>query len=143
MELYDMIKCMCTKNSSSIQDADKRKNSFILKRLYSAKYPIACFMLNDLSTDPIISVNILCEISKQFNNVPDFLNLKVSQKKKKSSIYKGFEGNIIDKCCELEQCSVNDLQLAYDMYEDDVKKHLKLVEETFFPKEEKIVKQKV
>ena len=143
MELYDIIKCMCTKNSSSIQDTDKRKNSFILKRLYSAKYPIACSLLNDLSTDPIVSVNILCEISKQFNNVPDFLYLNVSQKKNKSSIYKEFAGSIIDKCCEMEQCSVNDLQLAYDMYKDTVKKHLKLVEETFFPKEEKIVKTKV
>ena len=83
MEFYEILQCYCNRNSGAVTKEDKKKYSFLLKRLFSANFPIQCEMLNSLDSDPLVDAEMIALIAMRFNGIPDFLKLKIDQRKKK------------------------------------------------------------
>ena len=88
MELYEVLNVYCSRNSGIVSKEDKRRHSYMLRRLFSSTYPIQCSLINNLNTDPVCASNIIALLSSRFSGLPDFLKIRVDQKKKKESIRK-------------------------------------------------------
>ena len=69
-ELFEVLNCYCNRNSGAVSKEDKRKYSFMLKRLVSAQFPIQCELVNRLEG---IGYSTATEIVAR-NTVPDFMN---------------------------------------------------------------------
>ena len=85
MELYEVLNAYCHRNSGSVSKEDKRKHSYMLRRLFSSTYPIQCSLINTLNIDPVNASNIIALLASRYNGLPDFLKIRVDQKKKKES----------------------------------------------------------
>lgn len=144
MELFEVLNNFCNRNSGAVSKDDKRKHSFILKRLFSAEYPIQCELINRLDTDPVCASNIIALIATQFNGIPQFLKTRVDQTKKKSSITKNFEDCILHKYMEVNQCGIREVEEAYQIAPKEIEKAMKLIKSNFFINDkEKLIIDKI
>ncbi len=83
MKLFDYIKIIF---GSDIQwdktkNYDKSKNSFMLNRFMSIKFPAQAQLFNMLRTDPVGQAEAWRMVTSKFNRVPGFIYTKVSKKK--------------------------------------------------------------
>ena len=85
MELYEVLNAYCSRSSGAVSKEDKRRHSYMLRRLFSSTYPIQCSLINNLNTDPVCASNIIALLSSRYSGLPDFLKIRVDQKKKKES----------------------------------------------------------
>ena len=81
-ELYEVLNCFCHRNSGAVSSEDKKRHSFMLKRLFSAQYPIQCNLVNNLDSEPEMSANLVALLATRYSDIPDFLKMKVNQKKR-------------------------------------------------------------
>lgn len=143
MTLTEIINLMCTKNGALIPESEYAKNAYMLRTVFSAKYPLQADALNKLCLDPETVSRIIILICSQMNSTPNEFKSFVSIKKKTLDIYSKYDTNVIEKACEVEQTSPNVLQEAYNTNRKEVEDFFETIVETFFPKDEKIKKEKI
>lgn len=114
----------------------------MLKRLFSAQYPIQCNLVNNLCSDPELSSSLVALLASRYNGMPDFLRMKVSQKKKKESVLKDYEDCVVNKYMEINGIGLREVEEAYEFGKDELVSALKLIEKNFFNDKEKIIIKK-
>lgn len=142
MEFYEILQCYCNRNSGAVTKEDKKKYSFLLKRLFSANFPIQCEMLNSLDSNPLVDAEMIALIAMRFNGIPDFLKLKIDQRKKKEDIRKFYEDDVLNKYMEINECGIREVIEAYEFDQKDVDNALKLIKLNFFNNKDKVIVEK-
>lgn len=84
MQLFDYIKVLFGKDEQwdKVSNYDKSKNSFMINRFLSVKFPIQANMFNALKTDPIGQAESWRMVASKFNKVPGFMYTKVKKQTK-------------------------------------------------------------
>ena len=142
MDLFEILNCYCTRRSSEVSNEDKNRNAFMLRRLFSTKFPIQCELVNRLDSNPLGSANIVSMLAMRYNGLPDFLRLKISQKKKKETIRSHFEDDVLNKYMEINECGIREVEEAYNFHKAEVEKSLNLIKNNFFNDKEKVIIKK-
>lgn len=143
MELYEVLNLYCHRNSGAVPSVDKKKHSFMLKRLFSAQYPIQCNLVNNLDSDPEVASNLVALLATRYTDLPPFLKLKVSQKKKKESIISKYEDEVLNKYMQINEIGFRELEEAYMFNETEVEKALNLIKKNFFDNKDKVIVKKI
>lgn len=139
MELYEVLGCYCNRNSGAVTKEDKRKYSYMLRRLFASQFPIQCELVNRLDSDPLIDAELIALLAMRFNGLPNFLKIRVDQTKKKESIRKFYEDDVLNKYMEINECGIREVEEAYAINKTEVDKALKLIKTNFFPDKEKVI----
>lgn len=143
MELYEVLNNFCSRNSGAVSKDDKKKYSYMLRRLFSSQYPMQCDIINKLDSDALCSSNIIALLASRYNGLPAFLRTKVDQKKKKETIYKFFEDDVINKYMDINECGIREVEEAYDFCPEEVNKAMKLIKGNYFNNKDKVIVKKV
>lgn len=114
----------------------------MLKRLFSAQYPIQCNLVNNLDSDPETSANLIALLATRYNDMPDFLKLKINQKKKKDSIFNEYEDEVLNKYMEINEIGIRELNEAYEFDKETIEKSLDLIKRNFFENKDKVIVNK-
>ena len=72
-ELFEVLNCYCNRNSGAVTKEEKRKHSYMLRRLFSAQFPIQCELVNRLDSDPLVDAELIALLAMRFNGLPAFL----------------------------------------------------------------------
>ena len=130
MELFEVLNNYCNRNSGAVDKSDKIKYSFILKRLFSAQYPIQCELINKLDSDALCASNIVALLASRYTGLPAFLKVKVDQKKKKEKNRKNYDDCVLDKYMEINECGIRELEEAYEVDKKSIDEVLKLIKQS-------------
>lgn len=139
MELFEVLNAFCTKRANSVTDDDKRKYSYMIRRLFSAQFPILCEYVNRMDSDPLYTANLLSLVTSRYNSLPPYLKLKISQKKRQESIRTKYDDCVIDKYMEINECGIREVEEAYFYNQEEVDKALGLIKQNFFNNKDKVV----
>lgn len=143
MELFDVLNAFCTRRSGEVSDDDKRKFAYMIRRLFSAQFPMICEAVNRLDSDPLYTANLISFVTVKYNGIPPYLKKKISQKKKQENIRTKYDDCVIDKYMEINECGIREVEEAYFFNKDEVDKALNLIKSNFFDNKDKIVIKKV
>ena len=141
-ELYEVLNCYCNRNSGAVSKEDKRKYSYMLRRLFSAQFPIQCELVNRLDSDPLVDAEIIAMLAMRFNGLPNFLKTRIDQKKKKETIRTYYEDEVLNKYMQINECGIREVEEAYAINKTEVDNALKLIKTNFFNNKEKVIVQK-
>ena len=142
MELYEVLGCYCNRNSGAVSKDDKRKYSYMLRRLFASQFPIQCELVNRLDSDPLIDAELIALLAMRFNGLPNFLKIRVDQKKKKETIRTYYEDDVLNKYMEMNECGSREVEEAYDVNQTELDNALKLIKSNFFNNKEKVIVSK-
>ena len=142
MELYEVLNCYCNRNSGAVSKEDKRKYSYMLRRLFSAQFPIQCELVNRLDSDPLADAEVIALLAMRYNGLPPFLKMRVDQAKKKENIRKFYEDDVLNKYMEINECGIRELEQAYALDKTEMDRVLKLIKSNFFNNKEKVIVSK-
>ena len=142
MELYEVLNCYCNRNSGAVSKEDKRKFSYMLRRLFAAQFPIQCELVNRLDSDPLVDAELIALLAMRFNGLPAFLKTRIDQTKKKESIRKFYEDDVLNKYMEINECGIREVEEAYSINKLELDKALKLIKSNFFNNKEKVLVNK-
>ena len=142
MELFEVLNCYCNRNSGAVSNDDKRKYSYMIRRLFSAQFPIQCELVNRLDSDPLVDAELIALLAMRYNGIPNFLKTKVSQKKKKETIRTYYEDDVLNKYMEINECGMREVEEAYAINKTEVDNALKLIKSNFFNNKEKVIVSK-
>ena len=143
MELYEVLGCYCNRNSGAVPKDDKRKYSYMLRRLFAAQFPIQCELINRLDVDPVAASTIVSLLASRYTGLPSFLKIRVDQTKRKESIRKYYEDCVIDKYMEINECGIREVEEAYYYDRDALDNAMKLIKKNFFNNKEKVIVKKI
>ena len=141
-ELFFLFYCFCHRNSGAVSSADKKKHSFMLKRLFAAQYPIQCNLVKHLDSDPEMASDLVALLATRYTDTPSFLKLKLNQKKKKESILSKYEDEVLNKYMEINEVGFRELEEAFMFNETEVEKALNLIKKNFFDDKDKVILHK-
>lgn len=142
MEFWEYLQRICNRNSGSISKEDKRKYSFLSRRLFAAQFPIQCELVNRLDSDPLIDAELIALLAMRFNGLPNFLKIRVDQKKKKETIRTYYEDDVLNKYMEINECGIREVEEAYAVNKTELDNALKLIKSNFFNNKEKVIVSK-
>ena len=142
MEFWEYLQRICNRNSGSISKEDKRKYSFLSRRLFAAQFPIQCELVNRLDSDPLIDAELIALLAMRFNGLPNFLKIRVDQKKKKETIRTYYEDEVLNKYMEINECGIREVEEAYAVNQTELDNALKLIKSNFFNNKEKVIVSK-
>ena len=142
MELYEVLNCYCNRNSGAVSKEDKRKYSYMLRRLFAAQFPIQCELVNRLDSDPLVDAEIIAMLAMRFNGLPNFLKTRIDQKKKKETIRTYYEDDVLNKYMEINECGIREVEEAYAINKTELDNALKLIKSNFFNNKEKVLVDK-
>lgn len=142
MELFEVLNAFCTRRSNAVSDGDKRKYAYMIRRLFSAQFPLVCEAVNRMDSDPLYTANLISLLTTRYNGLPPYLKLKISQKKKKETIRTKYDDCVIDKYMEINECGIREVEEAYDFNPEEVEKALDLLKINFFGGKDKVVIKK-
>ena len=142
MEFWEYLQRICNRNSGSISKEDKRKYSFLSRRLFAAQFPIQCELVNTLDSDPLIDAELIALLAMRFNGLPNFLKIRVDQKKKKETIRTYYEDDVLNKYMEINECGIREVEEAYAVNQTELDNALKLIKSNFFNNKEKVIVSK-
>ena len=142
MELYEVLGCYCNRNSGAVTKEDKRKYSYMLRRLFAAQFPVQCELVNRLDSDPLIDAELIALLAMRFNGLPNFLKIRVDQKKKKETIRTYYEDDVLNKYMEINECGIREVEEAYAVNQTELDNALKLIKSNFFNNKEKVIVSK-
>ena len=142
MEFWEYLQRICNRNSGSISKEDKRKYSFLSRRLFAAQFPIQCELVNRLDSDPLIDAELIALLAMRFNGLPNFLKIRVDQKKKKETIRTYYEDDVLNKYMEINECGIREVKEAYAVNQTELDNALKLIKSNFFNNKEKVIVSK-
>lgn len=115
----------------------------MLKRLFSAQYPIQCNLVNNLDSDPELSSNLVAMLATRYTDLPSFLTLKIPQKKKKDKIFSEYEDCVLEKYMEINEIGMRELEEAYVFDEKTITKTLDLIKKNFFNTDDCVILEKL
>ena len=142
MELYEVLNCYCNRNSGAVSKEDKRKYSYMLRRLFAAQFPIQCELVNGLESDPLVDAEIIAMLAMRYNGLPAFLKTRIDQKKKKETIRTYYEDDVLNKYMEINECGIREVEEAYIVNKSELDRVLKLIKSNFFNNKEKVLVNK-
>ena len=142
MELYEVLGCYCNRNSGAVSKDDKRKYSYMLRRLFASQFPVQCELVNRLDSDPLIDAELIALLAMRFNGLPNFLKIRVDQKKKKETIRTYYEDDVLNKYMEINECGIREVEEAYAVNQTELDNALKLIKSNFFSNKEKVIVSK-
>lgn len=142
MEFWEYLQRICNRNSGSISKEDKRKYSFLSRRLFAAQFPIQCELVNRLDSDPLIDAELIALLAMRFNGLPAFLKTRIDQKKKKETIRTYYEDDVLNKYMEINECGIREVEEAYAVNQTELDNALKLIKSNFFNNKEKVIVSK-
>lgn len=142
MELYEVLGCYCNRNSGAVSKDDKRKYSYMLRRLFASQFPVQCELVNRLDSDPLIDAELIALLAMRFNGLPNFLKIRVDQKKKKETIRTYYEDDVLNKYMEINECGIREVEEAYAVNQTELDNALKLIKSNFFNNKEKVIVSK-
>lgn len=142
MELFEVLQCYCNRNSGAVTKEDKRKYSYMLRRLFSAQFPIQCELVNRLDSDPLVDAELIALLAMRFNGLPNFLKTRIDQKKKKETIRTYYEDDVLNKYMEINECGIREVEDAYAINKTELDNALKLIKSNFFNNKEKVLVNK-
>ena len=142
MEFWEYLQRICNRNSGSISKEDKRKYSFLSRRLFASQFPIQCELVNRLDSDPLIDAELISLLAMRFNGLPNFLKIRVDQKKKKETIRTYYEDDVLNKYMEINECGIREVEEAYAVNQTELDNALKLIKSNFFNNKEKVIVSK-
>ena len=84
MKLFDYIKVLFGQDLpwKKLKGYDKSKNSYMVNRFMSIKFPIQANMFNALKIDPVGQAEAWRMVASKFNRVPGFIYTKTKASKK-------------------------------------------------------------
>ena len=84
MKLFDYIKVLFGQDPpwEKLKGYDKSKNSFMVNRFMSIKFPIQANMFNALKIDPVGQAEAWRMVASKFNRVPGFIYTKTKASEK-------------------------------------------------------------
>ena len=141
-ELFEVLNCYCNRNSGAVSKEDKRKYSYMLRRLFAAQFPIQCELVNRLDSDPLVDADLIALLALRYNGLPQFLRTKIDQKKKKETIRTFYEDDVLNKYMEINECGIREVEEAYAINKTEVDNALKLIKSNFFNNKEKVIVNK-
>ena len=142
-ELFEVLNCYCNRNSGAVTKEDKRKYSYMLRRLFSAQFPIQCEMVNRLDSDPVVDAEVIALLALRYNGLPSFLKTRIDQKKKKETIRTYYEDAVLNKYMEINECGIREVEEAYAINKTEVDKALNLIKVNFFGNKDKVLVEKI
>lgn len=142
MELFEVLNAICTRRSGEVNDNDKRRFAYMIRRLFSAQFPTICECVNRMDSDPLYTTNLISMLAARYNGLPSYLKLKISQKKKKETIRSLYDDCVIDKYMEINECGIREVEEAYEFNPDELDKALKLIKMNFFDNKDKVIVKK-
>ena len=142
MEFWEYLQRICNRNSGSISKEDKRKYSFLSRRLFAAQFPIQCELVNRLDSDPLIDAELIALLAMRFNGLPNFLKIRVDQKKKKETIRTYYEDDVLNKYMEINERGIREVEEAHAVNQTELDNALKLIKSNFFNNKEKVIVSK-
>ena len=142
-ELFEVLNCYCNRNSGAVTKEEKRKYSYMLRRLFSAQFPIQCELVNRLDSDPLVDAEIIAMLAMRFNGLPNFLKTRIDQKKKKETIRTYYEDDVLNKYMEINECGIREVEEAYAVNKTELDNALKLIKSNYFNNKEKVLVSKV
>jgi len=79
LKLFDYLKIVFGTDQQwdKLTAYDKSKNSFMLNRMFSCRFPTQANMFNKLKTDPVGTAECWRIVGSKFNRVPGFIYTKV------------------------------------------------------------------
>ena len=78
----------------------------------------------------------------RFNGLPNFLKTRIDQTKKKESIRKFYEDDVLNKYMEINECGIREVEEAYSIDKEEMDRVLKLIKSNFFNNKEKVIVNK-
>ena len=114
----------------------------MLRRLFSAQFPIQCELVNRLDSDPLVDAELIALLAMRFNGLPDFLKTRIDQTKKKESIRKFYGDEVLNKYMEINECGIREVEAAYAIDKSTLDNSLKLIKESFFNNKDKAFQEK-
>ena len=114
----------------------------MLRRLFSAQFPIQCELVNRLDSDPLVDAEIIAMLAMRFNGLPSFLKTRIDQKKKKETIRTYYEDDVLNKYMEINECGIREVEEAYAINKTELDSALKLIKSNFFNNKEKVLVNK-
>lgn len=142
MEFWEYLQHICNRNSGAVSKDDKRKYSFLGRRLFAAQFPIQCELINRLDSDPLADTIVVELLAMRFNGLPNFLKTRIDQTKKKESIRKFYEDDVLNKYMEINECGIREVEEAYSIDKEEMDRVLKLIKFNFFNNKEKVIVNK-
>lgn len=142
MELFDVLNAFCTRKSGSVSDADKRKFAYMIRRLFSAQFPLVCESVNRMDSDPLYTTNLISMFTVRYNGIPPYLKMKISQKKKQETIRTKYDDFVLEKYMEINECGIREVEEAYEFNPVELEKSLDLIKKNFFENKNSIVVKK-
>lgn len=142
-ELFEVLNCYCNRNSGAVTKEEKRKYSYLLRRLFSSSFPLQCELINRLDTDAVSASTIIALLASRYNGLPPFLKIRVDQTKKKETIRKYYEDDVIDKYMEINECGIREVEEAYYYNKSELDTAMKLIKKNFFNNKDKVIIKKV
>ena len=131
-ELYEVLNYYCNRNSGAVTKEDKKKYSYMLRRLFAAQFPVQCELVNRIDSDPLVDAEIIALLALRFNGLPNFLKTRIDQKKKKETIRTYYEDDVLNKYMEINECGIREVEEAYAINKEEIDKALKLIKTNFF-----------
>jgi hypothetical protein len=122
MKLFDYLKVVFGRDEDwdSLTSYDKSKNSFMLNRMMSAKFPMQSSLFNSLRTDPVGAAESWRMVGSKFSRVPGFIYTKVSSKGKKQAAYSP-DPRALAEYLKINQIGVREYREALQYNPDAVK----------------------
>ncbi len=124
LKLFDYLKVVFGTDEQwdKLTAYDKSKNSFMLNRMFSCKFPVQANMFNALKTDPVGTAECWRLVGSKFNRVPGFIYTKVSKK----SVKKKWDPNqeVVNEYLKLNQIGNREFQEALKFNPKEVKKSI-------------------
>lgn len=142
MEFWEYLQHICNRNSGAVSKDDKRKYSFLSRRLFTAQFPIQCELINRLDSDPLADTIVVELLAMRYNGLPNFLKTRIDQTKKKESIRKFYEDDVLNKYMEINECGIREVEEAYSIDKEEMDRVLKLIKSNFFNNKEKVIVNK-
>ena len=143
MELYEVLNKFCNRDSNAVSKEDKKRFSYMLRRLFAAQYPIQCELINRLDSDALCSANIVAILASRYSGLPQFLRLKINQKKKNETIRTLFEDDVLNMYMEINECGIREVEEAYGFSPDEITEALNLIKKNFFNNKDKVIVKKL
>ena len=142
-EFFEVLNCYCNRNSGAVTKDEKRKYSYLLRRVFAAQFPIQCELVNRLDSDPLIDAELIALLAMRFNGLPAFLKTRIDQKKKKETIRTYYEDEVLNKYMEINECGIREIEEAYAVNKTELDNALKLIKSNFFNNKEKVIVKKI
>ena len=128
MKLFDFIKVLFGRDLQweKLKGYDKSKNSFMVNRFMSIKFPMQANMFNALKIDPVGQAEAWRIVASKFNRVPGFIYTKTKASKKIKPWVP--ESKALEFYLKINEIGERDFKEAMKHHPSEIKNAIKVLE---------------